>query len=334
MPKKRNSSKTYGQKIISLFAHMMFTGKKRSLSELAQMLDCSKQTVLRLIDDITLSYSVKIEESYHGRQKYFRIERPKTILPVNLSETELGVLQMCHAFAKHLLGKQLFNEATTAIEKSRSQLPPKCNPSSKHFASIIPGSIDYTEYHQIILDLISAMEDRQICKIKYKSISESKAKLFYIKPLKIFSHKDTMYLHAKMAIFPGRPYKEPEFDPLLAVHRIEAIEETDTHYEFPGDYNFEKAFNQHFGVIQGKAFQVTVEFSGWAADYVAERIWSPDQSITHTEDGKIVLMFTSSSEPEIISWVLSFGVEVKVLQPILLAEKIKKNISDMQLIYK
>jgi len=63
MPRKKNSSKTYGQKVIHLFAEMLFSNEKRSLSELIQMLDCSKQTVSRIIDDITLAYSIQIEES-------------------------------------------------------------------------------------------------------------------------------------------------------------------------------------------------------------------------------------------------------------------------------
>ena len=39
----------------------------------------------------------------------------------------------------------------------------------------------------------------------------------------------------------------------------------------PGDFDFEKAFNQHFGVIKEEAFEVEVAFTGWAAAYVAER---------------------------------------------------------------
>ena len=178
------------------------------------------------------------------------------------------------------------------------------------------------------------MEAKKVCKVRYKNISVSKAKSFYIKPLKIFSHKDTIYLHAKMAMFPGKLYKEPKFDPLLAVHRIEALDVTDTHYEFPVNYDFEKIFNRHFGIIEEKKFQVNIEFSDWAAGYVTERIWSPDQTITDKEDGKVVLKFTTSSEPEIISWILSFGREAKVIEPIRLVQKVKKNISAMQSIYK
>jgi len=333
MPRKKNPSKTYGQKIIHLFAEMLFSNEKRSLSELAKMLDCSKQTVSRIIDDITLAYSIQIEVSFQGQQKYFRVKRPKSVLPVNLSESELSILQMCHAFTEHLLGKQLFDQAARAIEKNKSQLPESSIISSKHFANKIPGNIDYAGYHQIILDLISAMEARKVCRVRYKKISVSKAKSFYIKPLKIFSHKDTIYLHAKMAMYPGGRYKEPQFDPLLAIHRIEGLEITNTSYEFPDNYNFEKAFNQHFGVMNEGVQKVTIEFSGWAAGYVSERNWSTDQEIINKKDGNVILTFTTSSEPELITWILSFGNEAKVLEPARLIKEIKKNITAMQAIY-
>ena len=86
-----------------------------------------------------------------------------------------------------------------------------------------------------------------------------------------------------MARYPGKPFKEPDFDPLLAVHRIQKIELTERSYEFPEDYDFEKFFNQNFGVIKEEAFEVVVEFTGYAAEYVAERIWSPGSEANKKE---------------------------------------------------
>ena len=45
-------------------------------------------------------------------------------------------------------------------------------------------------------------------------------------------------------------------------------------------------FKQNFGVIKEDAFEVEVEFTGWAAKYVSERIWSPDQKIVQN-NGKV-----------------------------------------------
>jgi predicted DNA-binding transcriptional regulator YafY len=79
---------------------------------------------------------------------------------------------------------------------------------------------------------------------------------------------------------------------------------------------------------------VEVEFQGWAAEYVAERTWSPDQKISKVADDKIRLTFSSSSEVELIAWILSFGEEARVIQPAWVAEEIRDKIKRIQGLYK
>jgi predicted DNA-binding transcriptional regulator YafY len=316
MPRKKDYDRSYGQKLITLFTRLLFSGDSYSLTELSRMLDCSKQTILRLIDDITLSYDLPLMEEKRGNRKYYYMQRPRGIFKTtSLSEEELQVLQMCQVFTAHLLGPDLFEEAARALWKSQALLPEERKISSRTFASYRPGSIDYTAHQEDLRRLIEAITKSRVCRITYQAIMEKKAKIFYIKPLKIFSHQDTIYLHARLAKTPGKPYKEPDFDPLLALHRIKRVEMTERSFEFPQDYDFEKVFNRHFGIIKEEVFKVTVEFSGWSAWYVSERVWSPDQKIVRKGKDKIHLTFSASSEPELVSWLLSFGEEAKLLKP-------------------
>ena len=55
MPRKRDMDKSYGEKVIRLFGSLMFAGRPHSLTELANMLDCSKQTIARIVRDIESS---------------------------------------------------------------------------------------------------------------------------------------------------------------------------------------------------------------------------------------------------------------------------------------
>lgn len=315
MGHKKDYYSSYGQKLISLFAKLLFTQKSHSLIELSRMLNCSKQTVLRLVEDIRRSYGVEVEEYLEGKRKYYRIKRLSGSVPsINITESELNALYMCKAFTGHLMGKKLFEEASRGLEKNHANMPDEKAPSPQHFASFRSGSIDYTPHQDTIRILIEAMDSRKVCKVSYKSIMAPRAKSFYIKPLKIFSHKDSVYVHACLARAPNKPFSEPEFDPLLAIHRIKKIEITERLFEFPKNYDFEKTFKQNFGVIKEDAFKVEVEFTGWAARYVAERVWSPDQKI-YKKNGTTKLTFSASSEPELISWLLSFGDEAKLIKP-------------------
>ena len=331
MPRKKDLYRTYGEKLISLFAKLLFTGESHSLTDLSQMLYCSKQTVMRLVEDIERAYGVNVEGRIEGRRKYYRIRRPGRRAPlVNLTQMELHMLQMCRSFARHLLGSEQFEEASRALEKSRALLPVEKAISSRHFASFTPGSIDYTPHQQAIRTLLEAMEQKKICRLTYKSITAKRAKTFYVKPLKIFSHHDTIYLHARLARKPGQPYKEPEFDPLLAVHRIQKVDLDERPFKFPENYDFEKIFNRNFGIIKEDAFEVEVELSGFAARFAAERIWSPDQKVEELSDGRKRLTFSASSKPELIAWVLSFGHDAKLIRPDWLVEKVKGQVARMK----
>ncbi|MBN2468536.1 MAG: WYL domain-containing protein [Deltaproteobacteria bacterium] len=333
MPEKQSINVSYGQKLINLFARLLFTGEQHSLTDLSRELGCSKQTVLRLLDDIQRGFKGEIEVTKQGNRHFYRIQKTDPTPHLPISRMEVNVLYMCRAFAEHLLGKTQFEDATRAFLKSHALLPQEENGGQQYFACFRPGSIDYTPHQETLQALLAAMEEKKICKITYQPIGEGKDKNFYIKPLKIFSHLDTIYLHARMARTPGKKYIDPAFDPLLAMHRIKAIDKTERPYRLPKDYDFEKTFNREFGIIKEKAFEVEAEFTGWAAGYISERVWSPHQKIVKKGKGKIILTFASSSQAEVMSWILSFGEEARLLKPEWLVKQVKDRIEKMQKTY-
>ena len=64
---------------------------------------------------------------------------------------------------------------------------------------------------------------------------------------------------------------------------------------------------------------------------MTERTWSPDQKISRIDDEKIRIIFSASSDVELIAWILSFGDEAKVKEPEWVAEEVleksKKTVS-------
>jgi len=177
------------------------------------------------------------------------------------------------------------------------------------------------------------METSRVCKITYKSLWGQAAKIFHIKPLKLFAKNDTLYLHAQMAKSPGKIYKTPKFDPLLVIHRIENLKVTEVRFQFPENFDFEKTYNQTFGVIKDDLFQIKIEFSGHAAKHVKERIWSHDQIIKEKKDEKIELTFTATSIVETLSWVMSFGHEARVIEPDWFVGEVKDELQKAAMLY-
>ncbi|MFZ4439388.1 MAG: helix-turn-helix transcriptional regulator [Syntrophales bacterium] len=335
MAKKLNYYRGYGEKLISLFARLLFSMESYSLTELSRLLECSKQTVMRLVNDIRMAYGVDIEERIERNRKFYRlVTKGKSTPVIPLTESELNALHMCKTFTAHLLGESFYNEATRALEKTIPLLSEEAKLPSRHFASFSTGTIDYTPHQESIRALIEAMNAKKICRITYQAIMQKKAKTYHVKPLKIFSYRDTMYLHARLAREPGKVYRTPDFDPLLAIHRFKKVEITERCFEYPTDYDFNEVFDRSFGLVKEDCFEVEMEFQGWAADYVAERTWSPDQKIAKIDDDKIRITFSASSEVELIAWILSFGEEAKVIQPEWVVEEIIKKLKGTAGLYR
>ncbi|MFB3906272.1 MAG: helix-turn-helix transcriptional regulator [Acidobacteriota bacterium] len=334
MQSRRDPDQNYGQKLIRLFALLFFSQRRYSLSELAEKLNCSKQSVLRLVRDVGSSVGVPVEEETSGRQKYYRIraERPSGALP--MSDEEWRLLEMCGAFARHLLGADLFAEAEQGLVKSRALV--KAGGSGTEpgqFAALRTGTIDFTPHQKTIRTLIKGMEKKRVCRVTYRAALADRPKTFYVKPLKLFAYADSVYLLARMAKPPGKRYREPDFDPILAVHRIRNVELTETLFERPETFDFEKSFNKAFGLIKGEPFTVEVEIWDWAAEYVAERVWSADQKIEQLTADRIRLTFSSASEPEVLRFVLSFGDCAKVLAPDWLVNKVRETAQNLGRLY-
>jgi predicted DNA-binding transcriptional regulator YafY len=337
MPRKKDPDATYGEKLIRLFANLLFARRPHSLTELSEMLNCSKQNVLRLVRAIESSYQVEIDRQKRGKESLYSI-RSRTRAPAvaYLSQGEMELLWMCRAFAERLLGKSLFEEARAALVKSQTLLKEDSAVAVDNFAVLVGGTIDYTRHHESVRTLMEAVREKVVCRVKYRAAGAPRAKTFHIKPLKIFSYRDTLYLHAKRAKDPWQKgWVEPEFDPVLAVHRFKEVKKADktVPFEVPGNYDFEKAFNHAFGLIADRAFTVKAEFTDWAAVYMEERLWSPDQVVSR--NGEVVtVQFSSSSEPEALALMLSFGDKAKVLEPEWLVKRISDNARSLSSMYR
>ncbi|MFO7652402.1 MAG: WYL domain-containing protein [Candidatus Krumholzibacteriia bacterium] len=334
MPRKLNPDLSHSDKLLRLFAILCFRPGSRSLTQLAAEVGCSKQVVQRLVSQIESGYGVRIEREKRGNRLYYTFEPPRKFAPAAmLTPAELTTLQMCRAFTEHLLGAAQFRDAMLAIEKSTNMLPENEVLPEGNFGVLRFGTIDYSPFQKQLRTLIESMERKRVCEVEYRRVLDERWKRFRIKPLKIFSHRESIYVHARYAKMPGEVFKPAGYDPLLALQRFGTVTMTDTRFTFPADYDFERAMNRQFGVIHGRRFKVVADFTGWAAGFVTERVWSPDQVVERRRDGGVRLEFTSSSDVEVLNWILSFGDEGRLVGPAWLVEKLRERLDEVAKLY-
>ncbi len=323
MPRKMNDA-THGDKVIELYSLLIFSRDSHSLGALARQLQCSKQTVLRLMEVVRRKLPM-LPDRREGNRLFFQVDRARIVQPkLRIGRDDMAILDMCRAFTENLLGRDHYRRAVDSLRKARVMLPDRAPlPDETLFGCYTPGSIDYTPHQQTIGQLTEAMETRSVCRLAYRKPGAAEDSVFDVMPLKIFARHDTVYLHARLYLEGERP-RPGTFDPLLAVHRIRKVRLRNKKFEFPPDYDFDAAYNRTFGVVKGESFRLKVVFSGWAVDYARERHWSPDQEFRDLPGGELELSFTASSEWEAASWVLSYRGAARVLEPEWLAKEVRR----------
>jgi len=290
----------------------MYTGKRHYLIDLARELDCSKQTIMKMMEDIDRSYSVRVEKGKDGRRVWYQIQTPRNKPQTALSEEEISNLLLCKEMVSHLLPEGLSRKVDETIHKTTALLPDLDN-RAQAFESltgvILKGSIDYSPQEGIITTLLNAIANKDVCEIKYKALARDEERLHYFAPLKIKSYREALYVTGWTVDI--RPKDaEPIHEMHLPIHRFSAAERVRKKHSIKG-----KETSHYFGFPENEPFRVKVRLSPEAGTYVKERRWSSDQIATNLDDGRCELEFTAQSETEVLSWVLGFGANIEILEP-------------------
>ncbi|AGF58570.1 putative DNA-binding transcriptional regulator YafY [Clostridium saccharoperbutylacetonicum] len=84
------------------------------------------------------------------------------------------------------------------------------------------------------------------------------------------------------------------------------------------------------GIFGGEKYNLKLEIKYPMANTIKERIWVENQEIDDTVfQDKIIFKATMTGGPEIISWILSMGTCVKVIEPEELKQDIHKKLKEM-----
>lgn len=321
----------FGERLVKFFWTLLFARGRYSQADLARLIPCPVQTIPRLVEAINGALGMLVDKDEENGRVFYSINRTERLPnPCRLKEQEMFALQMCRAFSEHLFGQQQSHQAKTAELKGQGLLPDYQLISSGYLGTFRLGRLGVFPPPDAIPRLIKAIKEKLVCRINYQTIMADEPKDLTVKPLKLFAHHDTVYLHSLLA---GKLPKDA--DPLdhyrtLATHRIKEVIITDQGFGIPKDYDFDQHFNQGFGIIKKEPFRVEVEFWGWSARFVRERVWGANQVVRDLAEDKIKLSFEASSKEETISWIFFFGEEAKVLRPDWLVAEVAQRIGMMQ----
>jgi len=197
MGKKLDSGMSAGEKLLRLFSLLLFTQQRYSLGELAEILGCSKQTVLRLIDQLEAVGWAKVMREMEGRKAVYYMARPKRLPRVSLNLEGLEQLILCRNFLIHLLPPSAQISADTALHQSLAYISEAEAASASAInaisGSITKGRIDYSRSQEILRTLTQAAKTQTVCEVSYRSALRKEPRTFAFAPMRLFAHHEALY---------------------------------------------------------------------------------------------------------------------------------------------
>ncbi|GAB6178531.1 WYL domain-containing protein [Desulfobaculum senezii] len=313
MPRPKNQDSSHGTKLLRLFAKLMVDGKQHYQSDLAQYLDCSAQTVGRLVGEIESFVGVNLEIGTDNRRRYYRLKSYSGRRTLGLDFEELRYLSICHDLAAPHLPKQISERVeNTIFELSALMADPdfarRGEAQKKHIGFKPKGYIDYTTHFGRIERLISASAEKKVCLIKYKAKARKEPQIYFYAPGKIIMMNGALYVQGHRVSKDGGEKERPT---VFAIHRIYEVTQTEKSFDFDATIDDEGAF----GMKWHEPRKYIIRFEPEAADYVRERIWSEDQKLEELSGGALLLELSSVSEKELMAWIRSFGKSAKLIEP-------------------
>lgn len=329
MGKKWNPDAKPSEKMLSLYTMLLFSGREATLSEISEELCCSKQAVLRLVDQLEAARFGKLLRAKRGREAVYRLDRPKNLPKISLNAEGLHQLALCRDFMLHLLPESMRKSVNTTLQQASAYLAE--NDAQEDILpvgySFAKGRIDYSPFQEMLQSMVRAIREQKVCMVRYKSTLHGEARDFEYAPKRLVAYRESIHIAGWIVSEKGTAAALYEAPTSLALQRLQKVlvsRRSSAHLQDAVEEN-----KGAFGLMQSKAFAMRVKFSAAAATYVAEREWSSDQKIVAHENGDVTISMTARSPVEAVSWVLSFGDAAEVLSPTWLRDDVARQVASL-----
>ena len=314
---------------------LLSTRKSLTTTDLLDYFDhsISRRTLQRDLLALSDSGVPLVNEKITANENaWYLMDHFKQFIPVPLEMNEYLALEMLRANLTVFKNTSIEEDVVKLTKKIEQILPANLflHSSTLDYSDIFTnyavGEYDYSGKNDIINNLINAIIQKRKCLVTYDSPTTQKESKFYIEPEKLLIYHGGLYL-----IFYVRTQKEFW---LLAIHRILKLEVFDEVFPDDHPFNEEEFVKNRFGLFSGKPEKIKLKFDKSIRHYIEHNHWNATQKFSSDKKGNLILEMETAITPELISWILGWNKNVKVMKPKILIDDIKDLIRTMKKQYK
>lgn len=120
---------------------------------------------------------------------------------------------------------------------------------------------------------------------------------------------------------------------IFRLDRIGQVVLTKNGFELPRNFSLDRFFADSWFIEQGEPIQVKLIFSPEAGRWVKEEHFHDSQKVQELPDGTLKFEVTVRGTREITRWILGYGSEVEVLEPVELKASVRESVRKMSKMY-
>jgi predicted DNA-binding transcriptional regulator YafY len=282
-----------------------------------------RRTVYRDLDALLLAGFPLVSERRDGRV-YHRFVDGFRLGGAPFTPDEILALAFGEDLLRILEGTVFHDSIRSALAKIRAGLSPQLAAYLERLREsfrVLPGPHkSYSRFRDTIRCLNEAVLGRRGVRMRYRTGRTGAVSSRDLDPYRVWYRSGALYVI-------GHDHQSGELR-TFAVDRIEAIELAARRFEVPESFDFDATVGRAFGVVhEPGAVAVRVRFEKPWARLVSERSWHPSQRLEPLADGRLLLCLEVAATSEVVSWLLSFGAGVEVLEPASLRREVREELA-------
>lgn len=307
MGQKKDES-TAADKVLRLFLILSSSDKQWYLPELAEHLNCSPQTVLRLSESIEREMGESLQTGKDGKYRWYRLVPKSRPGRLALPKEELRLLEICQDLTEPFLLKSSLDVAEQDLQKLALLLSDEGAASQLHkkFVFCDKGYIDYQPYTATMEQLSRAISDKVVLDLEFTSLQQKKTIHYLWAPQVISAMNGALYVFG-CELKHDLSVKERRF---VAIHRITNLVWRDEHFSLPStELDYKKLV-----LPWDKLRTYVIRFKpGKVAEYVRERTWASCERKRDLDDGALELEITTNNSADLHNWVQRFAPDATLV---------------------
>jgi len=291
---------------------------------LAKEYEVGTATIYRDIEYMRNMLNAPIEYSAKHRGWYY--EKKSFRLPARFASANdmlaLGMAKSLISLYKdtplYQSAERLLNDITAPLSSDEASDVKQSAWYEKRI--IVPPVASASVNNETWETIIGAMKENRVITFDYKGVWDSIYKTRLVRPYQLLFDTGVWYIYGYS--------EERSAMRFFSLSRIKNASLTNERFTLPKDFDYiTKNDGSYFGVFLGKKKRYKIAFASNASIEIKERKWAADQKIEERKDGTgIIINFSSTQYPKILSWVLSYGISARPIEPPELVHEWEKNI--------